>query len=86
MMGMLGYLFHSAVIFTSLGFPIQVRRVLTLLILLWYVPEAILIATLGMGIPADGQFVGVTIHASFSALALLSWYLAKDENKRDATL
>lgn len=77
MMGMLGYLFHSAVIFASLTFEVQVRRVLTLLLLCWHVPEAILIVSFGMGIPEDGQFVGVAIHAGFSALALLSWYLAK---------
>ena len=34
----------------SLTFPVQVRRVLTLLLLVWHVPEAILIATQGMGI------------------------------------
>ncbi len=78
MMGMMGYLFHSAVIFTSLTFSVQVRRVLTLLLLCWHVPETILIMTLGMGIPEDGQMVGVVIHAGFSALALLSWYLAKE--------
>ena len=69
--------FHSAVIFASLTFPVQVRRVLTLLLLCWHVPEAIRIASLGMGIPEDGQLVGVAIHAGFSALALLSWYFAK---------
>ena len=79
MMGMLGYLFHSAVIFVSLTFPVQVRKVLTLLLLIWHVPETILIATQGMGIPEDGRFVGMAIHAGFSVLALLSWYLAKDE-------
>ena len=79
MMGMLGYLFHSAVIFMSLTFPVQVRRVLTLLLLVWHVPEAILIATQGMGIPEDGQVVGIAIHAGFSVLALLSLYLAKDQ-------
>ena len=76
MMGMFGYLFHSAVIFTALTFPVPVRRVLTLLLLLWHVPEALLIATLGMGIPPDGRVVGVAIHAGFAAFALLSWYLA----------
>lgn len=30
-----------------------------------------------MGIPEDGRFVGVVMHAGFSALALLSWYLAR---------
>ena len=45
--------------------------------LCWHVPEAIRIASLGMGIPEDGQLVGVAIHAGFSALALLSWYFAK---------
>lgn len=83
MMGMMGYLFHSAVIFTSLTFPVQVRRVLTLLLLCWHVPETILIATLGMGIPADEQSVGVGIHTGFSVLALVSWYLAKPAEESD---
>ncbi len=79
MMGALGYLFHSAVIFTSLTFPARVRRVLTLLLLVWHVPEALLIATLGMGIPASEQPVGIAIHSGFALLALLSWYLARGE-------
>lgn len=77
MMGMMGYLFHAVVIFASLTFPLQVRRVLTLLILVWHVPEAILIAAFGMGVPEDTQISGVAIHTSYCILALLSWYLAK---------
>ena len=55
----------------------DVRRTLTLL-LVWHVPETLLIATFGMGIPADQQPVGIAIHAGFSILALVSWYLARE--------
>jgi len=79
LMGMMGYLFHSTVIFASLTFPVDVRRKLTLLLLVWHVPETLLIATFGMGIPQEDQLSGIVIHSSFSLLALLSWYLAKDE-------
>lgn len=79
MMGMMGYLFHSAVIFTSLRFSVEVRKTLTLLLLVWHVPETILIATFGMGIPETEQPMGIAIHASYSILALLSWYLAKEK-------
>jgi len=79
LMGMMGYLFHSTVIFASLTFPVDVRRNLTLLLLVWHVPETLLIATFGMGIPQEDQLSGIVIHSSFSLLALLSWYLAKDE-------
>ncbi len=79
MMGMLGSLFHSTVLFASLKFRVQERRLLTLLLLVWHVPEAILIATLGMGIPEDQQLFGIIIHAVLSLLALLSWYLAKEK-------
>ena len=78
MMGALGYLFHAAVIFTSLTFPVQIRRVLTLLLLVWHVPEAILIAAFGMGIPQDTRPAGIAIHSGFALLALLSWYLARE--------
>jgi hypothetical protein len=45
------------------------------------------ISTLGMGIPEDGRFVGIAIHIGFSALALLSWYLAKGpDRQRDAAV
>ena len=79
MMGMLGSLFHSAVIFASLTFRVQERRVLTLLLLVWHIPEAILIATKGMGIPEEQRLVGVITHAGMGALALLSWHLAKEK-------
>ncbi len=79
MMGMMGYLFHSAVIFAALSFPLRQRRALTLLLLVWHVPEAILIATMGMGIPAEQQIYGVLFQSGFAALALLSWYLAKED-------
>jgi hypothetical protein len=79
MMGTMGYLFHSAVIFTALTFPLRQRRTLTLLLLVWHVPEAILIATMGMGIPAEQQLAGILFQSGFAALALLSWYLAKEE-------
>ena len=78
MMGMMGYIFHSAVIFTMLRFSVQVRRILTLLLLIWHVPEALLIASFGMGVP-DGRLVGVLFHGLFTLLALLSWYLEKDK-------
>lgn len=81
LMGMMGYLFHSTVIFTSITFPVQVRRIITLLLLVWHIPETLLIAMFGMGIPEDVQPVGVAIHASFSLLALLSWYLARNEQE-----
>ena len=83
LMGMMGYLFHSAVIFASLTFPVDIRRKLTLLLLVWHVPETLLIATLGMGIPEENQLSGIAIHTTFSLLALLSWYLAKDEDIRE---
>jgi len=79
MMGMLGYFFHSAVIATSLRFPVDVRKVITLLILVWHIPETLLIATFGMGIPESDQLTGIIIHGSYSLLALLSWFLAKEE-------
>jgi len=80
MMGMMGYVFHAAVIFIALTFPVQIRRALTLLLLVWHVPETTLIAGFGMGVPDDQRIVGIAIHAGFSVLALLSWYLAKDES------
>ena len=79
MMGMFGSLFHSIVLFASLGFRTRERKVVTLLLLVWHIPEAILIATMGMGVPEDQQFVGIATHVTYSILALLSWYLAKDE-------
>lgn len=79
LMGMMGYLFHALVIFMSLTFPAGIRRKLTLLILAWHIPETILIAIFGMGIPEDTQLSGIVIHSTFSGLALLSWYLDKKE-------
>ena len=79
MMGMLGSLFHSTVLFASLKFRLQERKLITLLLLLWHLPEAILIATLGMGIPVDQRPFGIATHLVLALLALLSWYLAKEE-------
>jgi hypothetical protein len=76
MMGMMGYLFHAAVILLALTLPTDIRKKLTLLLLVWHVPEATLIAIFGMGVP--DRAVGVAIHAGFATLALLSWYLVKD--------
>ena len=76
MMGMMGYLFHAAVILLALTLPAEIRKKLTLLLLVWHIPEATLIAMFGMGVP--DRVVGVAIHGGFAALALLSWYLAKD--------
>jgi len=56
---------------------------LTLLLLVWHVPETLLIAAFGMGTPDENQFSGIAIHSGFSLLALLSWYLAKDEEVTD---
>lgn len=78
MMGMMGYIFHSAVILLMLSFAVQVRRSLTLLLLIWHIPEAILIAGFGMGVP-EGRMIGVLFHSAFSLLALLSWYLERDK-------
>ena len=78
LMGMMGYLFHAAIIFMSITFPVEIRRKITLLLLLWHIPETILIATFGMGIPEDVQPSGIAIHAGFSGLALLSWYLSRE--------
>ena len=77
MMGMFGSLFHSLIIFASLYFPVNVRRVITLLLVTWHLPEAILIFTFGMGVPEGEQFFGILMHTSFAVLALLSWWLAK---------
>jgi len=77
LMGMMGYLFHSSVIFVSLTFPVDIRRKLTLLLLIWHIPETLLIAIFGMGIPEESQLSGIAIHSGISLLALLSWYLAK---------
>jgi len=79
LMGMMGYLFHSIIIFMSLSFPVQIRRKITLLLLVWHIPETILIAVFGMGIPEDIQSSGILIHATFSVLAVASWYFAKKD-------
>ena len=77
MMGMFGSVFHSVIIFASLYFPVHVRKVITLLLITWHLPEAILIFTFGMGVPQDEQMFGILMHSSFVVLALLSWWLAK---------
>jgi len=79
MMGMLGALSQGVVIFASLTFPAGVRRTLTLLLLVWHIPEALLIATMGMGVPLQTQASGVTIHAVFCVLAMLAWFLDRDQ-------
>ncbi len=79
MMGMLGSLFHSVVLFASLTFRTHERRVITLLLLVWHIPEAVLIATFGMGVAQDQQLVGIVTHAGIAVLALVSWYFAKNE-------
>lgn len=81
LMGMMGYLFHAAIIFIALTFPVEIRRKITLLLLLWHIPETLLIAVYGMGIPKDIQTSGIIIHGAFSIFAFLSWYLAADEQK-----
>ena len=83
MMGMLGSLFHSAIIFASLGFRAKERRIVALLLLVWHIPEAILIATLGMGVPESQQMVGIITHGGFGVLALVSWYLMGAELATD---
>lgn len=79
LMGMMGSLFQSVIIFASLTFPTKIRRTITLLLLTWHIPETLLIATVGMGIPENQQTFGILLHGSWCVLALLSWYLAKEE-------
>ena len=79
LMGMMGSVFQSVIIFASLTFPTAIRRTITLLLLTWHVPETLLIATAGMGIPEDQQTFGIILHSTWVVLALLSWYLAKKQ-------
>jgi len=79
MMGMLGSLFHTAVLFAAVSFRVRERKIVTLLLLVWHVPEAVLIAAFGMGVPEEQRLVGIALHATLGVLALLSWHLAKRE-------
>ena len=81
MMGMLGSIFHSTILFAALFFRVRERRIVALCLLAWHIPEAILIASLGMGVPADQQLVGIVMHASFGILAFFAWYLEKPKEE-----
>lgn len=77
MMGMLGSVFHSLVLFASVRFPASARRTIAGLLLAWHIPETLLLATFGMGVPVDQRPVGIATHAFMSVLALLAWHFAK---------
>lgn len=79
MMGMLGSLFHSSVLIAAMWFPARVQKIIALLLLLWHIPEAILIASYGMGIPEDQQLVGILTHGIISIMAIAAWYFSGKE-------
>lgn len=81
LMGMMGSFFQTVIIIASLFFPVKIRRSITLLLLTWHIPEALLIVIFGMGIPEDQQSFGIVLHSTWSVLAILSWYLAKKDIK-----
>ncbi|WP_309941725.1 hypothetical protein [Aureibacter tunicatorum] len=75
----MGSIFQSVIIFASLTFPLKIRKRITLLLLTWHIPETLLIAIFGMGIPESEQSFGIILHSTWTVLALLSWYLAKEK-------
>lgn len=86
LMGMMGSIFQTVIILASLTFSVKTRRTITLLLLTWHIPETLLIAIFGMGIPEDQQTFGIILHSTWSVLALLSWYLAGKDAKTNKEL
>ena len=80
MMGMFGSLFHSCVLFIALRFRAPERRMIALMLPVWHIPETILIATMGMGVPEEQQMFGIMTHAIMAVLALVSWRLEKSDH------
>lgn len=83
LMGFMGSLLQSVFIIASLWFPTNIRKKMTLLLLAWHVPEALLIAIFGMGIPAEEQTFGIILHSVWSILVLIAW---KMENKPESKI